>query len=202
MLTGARSSPSVPSPLSASVTSPRSPHHPPLVRVRAACRQLHLWPYFSHRGLLADWTPSDIGSYELTRVSPVSGDASRVLNAQDMGAMFARAMLLVFVSASFAACQDNDRPGSALDRSPELKSSLDSFRKSVKTSGCAGRVVIDLTVTETGEVQNPKIASPTRLESRTDITDQIHDWRFCPAVRFNRYATVRMRFNIQVTAED
>lgn len=134
-----------------------------------------------------------------TRVSPVSGDASRVLNAQDMGAMFARAMLLVFVSASFAACQDNDRPGSALDRSPELKRSLDSFRKSVKTSGCAGRVVIDLTVRE---VQNPKIASPTRLESRTDITDQIHNWRFCPAVRFNRYATVRMRFNIQVTAED
>ena len=77
-----------------------------------------------------------------------------------MGAMFARAMLLVFVSASFATCQDNDCPGSALDRSPELKSSLDSFRKSVKTSGYAGRVVIDLTVTETGEVQYSEDREP------------------------------------------
>jgi len=119
-----------------------------------------------------------------------------------MGAIFARAMLLILLSTSFAICQDEDCPGTALDRGPRLKSSLDSFRKSVKSSGYAGRVVIDLTVTEAGEVQDSKIASPTRLNFQRDITDQIHTWRFCPAVRFNRYATVRTRFTVQVTTDD
>src|SRR4051794_32193882 len=92
------------------------------------------------------------------------GRWSCTLNTRNVGAILARAMLPVLVSTSFAICQDDDSPGTPRDRGPRLKSSLDSFRKSVKSSNYAGRVVIDLTVTETGEVQDSKIATPTRVD--------------------------------------
>ena len=109
--------------------------------------------------------------------------------------MFARAMLLVFVSASFAACQDNDCPGSALDRSPELKSSLDSFRKSVKTSGYAGRVVIDLTVRNERYKIRRSRAQPAWSLGQTLLTRSIMAFLPCREIQPVRDSTDAVQYS-------
>jgi hypothetical protein len=61
------------------------------------------------------------------------------------------------------------------------------FRKAVQSAGYVGRILLELTITETGVAQNPKITTPARLNSDRARIDQVRSWRFCPAVIFNRY---------------
>ena len=73
--------------------------------------------------------------------------------------------------------------------------------KAVRAEAYTGRVVFRLTITDTGEVQDPVITSPARLDNVNAVKDRIREWRFCPAVQVNRYATVKAQFDIEVRPE-
>ena len=136
-------------------------------------------------------------------VTPLNG-AQRLEYAGfvEMGRLFPRLLVATIASYGVAVCQEADCPGTALDRHPRLTTSLVPFRKAVKVSGYTGRVLLDLTITETGEARNPKIMSPARLDSEKAVTEQIHAWRFCPAVIFSRYKAVKAHFEIEITNRD
>lgn len=106
---------------------------------------------------------------------------------------------VVFVGAGL--CEDNERancPSMARDRGPTLISDLQSFRKAVRAEGYVGRVLVHLTVTEKGSARDPRITSPARLNSVSSVTDQILDWRFCPAVKYSKYKAATVQFVIDV----
>jgi hypothetical protein len=93
---------------------------------------------------------------------------------------------------------DKDCPGTALDRAATFLSDFEQFKTVVRTAGYTGRVVIRLKLTEEGEIRNPQILFPAKLTSSKKILDEVRAWRFCPAVRFNRYHASETEFHIDV----
>lgn len=55
-----------------------------------------------------------------------------------------------------------------------------------------------LTVTETGSVRDPDVTHPPHLVDSDKVKEQIRKLRFCPAVRYSRYAEVRYSFDIEL----
>lgn len=109
---------------------------------------------------------------------------------------------IALLAAAAAFCEvDKSCPGTALEHPPKLLGNDDAFRKAVRAEAYTGRVGFRLTITDTGEVQDPVIMSPARLDSVNAVKDRIREWRFCPAVRFNRYAIVKAQFDIEVRPE-
>ncbi len=114
-------------------------------------------------------------------------------------AALVRIIGLAFVLASVCSAQVDERcPGTALERGPELLSSLNPLQETVRKEGYQGRLAFRLTVTETGSVRDPIVTHPTQLADSDKIKDEMLKLRFCPAVRYSRYAEVQAEFDIKL----
>ena len=107
-------------------------------------------------------------------------------------------ILAILVAAAGGAQVDPRCPGTAIDRSPGLLSSLEPLKKAARDEGYRGRLTFGLTVTETGGVRDPEVTYPSQFAESDKVKDLIRQLRFCPAVRFSRYAEVRYAFDIEL----
>ena len=106
---------------------------------------------------------------------------------------------MAFLLKSVCSSQVDERcSGTALDRPPKLLSSLNPLKDTARNEGYQGRLLFRLTVTETGTVRNPEVTRPPQFTDSEKIKNQILKLRFCPAVRYSRYADVRYVFDIKL----
>jgi hypothetical protein len=96
-----------------------------------------------------------------------------------------------------ARCQSDARcPSTAYDRPAKLLSSMEPFKKAVRSEEYAGRVVFRLAVDENGNTHDLKITFPAKLAANSKIIGEINAWRFCPAVKLSRGEPSAVEFNI------
>jgi hypothetical protein len=89
-------------------------------------------------------------------------------------------------------------PGTALERGPQLISNLNSLKQTVRELGYSGRLTFRLTVAETGSVRDAVVTHPAALKDSSRIHRAISSLKFCPAVRYSRFAAVTVNFDINV----
>jgi hypothetical protein len=92
----------------------------------------------------------------------------------------------------------NSCPSTALDHNPKLLSSLEPLRQAVRAEGYSGRLLFRLTVTESGDVRDAVVTYPTDLVGVKSVTESIQHLNFCPAVRYGRYTSQELRFDILI----
>jgi hypothetical protein len=108
----------------------------------------------------------------------------------------------VLAHAVSAVGQDNDRcPSQAFDRAPILLSDPEPLKAAVRSAGHEGRVVLRVTVTESGDARDPRIISPPRLSSVPKILDEIRAWRLCPAVKLGRFQATAIEYSLEVRSD-
>src|SRR5215213_5792197 len=113
-------------------------------------------------------------------------------------AVMARALSLAFALATVCSSQIDERcPSTALEQGPKLLGSLQALKDAARNEGYDGRLLFRLTVTDTGSVRNLVVKHPEQLIGSDKIKGEIAKLRFCPAVRYSRYAEVQMDFDIQ-----
>jgi hypothetical protein len=115
-----------------------------------------------------------------------------------MADLATRVMLALLLATAGPAQVDERCPGTALDRSPKLLSSLEPLKGAAREEGYRGRLMFGLTVTETGSVRDPEVTYPPQFADSDKIEEHIRQLRFCPAVRHSRYAEVRYTFDIEL----
>lgn len=81
-------------------------------------------------------------------------------------------------------------PGTALEKGPTLISDLEPFKSLVRSAGYRGRIILTVTVTESGSVRHPEIKQPARLNTDKRVLKQVRALRFCPAVKYSRYTAI------------
>jgi hypothetical protein len=93
---------------------------------------------------------------------------------------------------------DQQCPGTALDRGPVLISGMDQLKRVIREQGFSGRVKFRATITEDGTIEQPVIMHPASMKGSQTVRSSIEGIRFCPVVRYSRYASVTVNFDIEV----
>lgn len=89
-------------------------------------------------------------------------------------------------------------PGTALERGPRLIGNTDRVRRAAREAGFSDQLVFRVLITEDGTVENPTVIAPKSLQRSPKILRAISELRFCPAVRYSRYAAVTVTLHVQV----
>jgi hypothetical protein len=108
------------------------------------------------------------------------------------------AIALIALCAGVVLAEGNC-PEIALEKAPTLISDLEPLKRTVRSTGYSGRIIVTITVTESGSVRDPKIKQPARLASNSKILDQVRALRFCPAVKFSQYTAAPLELSVEVT---
>lgn len=104
----------------------------------------------------------------------------------------------LMIATSLVAQVDESCPSTAYEAFPKLLTSFEPFKEAVRTQRYTGRVVIELMMSDTGTVSDPRIISPVRLNFVKVIKERILEWKFCPAVLLGRYNGGKMRLEVEV----
>jgi len=114
-------------------------------------------------------------------------------------ATLARMTGMGLVLVSLCASQVDERcSGTAVEKGPTLLSSYEPLKSAARAGTDEKKLTFRLTITETGSVRNVAITYPATLLSSDKVKGEILKLRFCPAVKFSRYAEVKGEFQIQL----
>jgi hypothetical protein len=106
--------------------------------------------------------------------------------------------VLFSTTVQIRAQVDQRCPGTALDRGPVVISGRDQLKKVIHAQGYSGRFNFRATITEDGTVRDPVIMYPASMKDAQTVRTSIESMRFCPAVKYSRYASVNVNFDIEV----
>lgn len=82
-----------------------------------------------------------------------------------------------------------------------LISGMDQITQVIRDQRYSGRVRFRATITEDGIVTDPVIISPASLKDPQKVRSSLATLKFCPAVRYSRYASVEVNFDTEVRIE-
>jgi hypothetical protein len=106
----------------------------------------------------------------------------------------------VLVTGSATAASDVDQrcPGTALDRGASVIGSFGELKHVLREASYSGRFIFQATITDAGNVLNPVVIAPDRFKDSEAVRSSIEALKFCPAVRYGRYASSRTNFDLRV----
>ena len=103
-----------------------------------------------------------------------------------------------FFLASVSVCQVDQRcPGTAYEQNAKIISSLEPLKQVAHSEGYS-RLVFRLRVTDSGRVQDAIGTYPANFMRVQKLKEQVFDLRFCPAVKYSRFITTDVQFDIQI----
>lgn len=105
---------------------------------------------------------------------------------------------MLLPGAAWSAHVHESCPGTALERGARLIGNTDDVKRAAREAGFSDELVFRILITEDGSVENAAVIAPKSLQGSPKILRAISELRFCPAVRYSRYAAMTVTFHVQV----
>lgn len=99
---------------------------------------------------------------------------------------------------AFYSLNRETTPAEVLDAPPQLLTDEEPVRVAARKAGYTGQLMIRLDVGPEGTPGNVRVESPAFLANIPDVMEAIGAWRFRPAIRAGKQATVPMELGVDV----